>query len=127
VLADLMPGWLMSAILRFDERTEGRFTPAYNIVMSNVAGPAKTLYVDRWRVESWFSTGQLIPGITVNFTGWSYAEQFNLCVLSGSPTVPDAWELMAGFRKSLDELLAVARAAAPRDRALTSGGVACPA
>jgi diacylglycerol O-acyltransferase / wax synthase len=127
VLADLMPGWLMSAILRFDERTKGRFTPAYNIVMSNVAGPAKTLYVDRWRVESWFSTGQLIPGITVNFTGWSYAEQFNLCVLSGSPTVPDAWELMAGFRKSLDELLAVARAAEPRDRAHTSGGVACPA
>jgi WS/DGAT/MGAT family acyltransferase len=113
VLTNLLPGRLMRALRRFDERSEGRFTPGYNVVVSNVPGPEACLYFGPWRVEQWFSTAQLTPGITLNFTGWSYAGEFNLCVLSGSSRVPDAWELMEGFRASFDELLAAARAIPP--------------
>ena len=45
-------------------------------------------------------------------TVWSYCDQFNLCVLADAAAVPDTWELVRGFRTSLDELLAVARAQA---------------
>jgi hypothetical protein len=45
-------------------------------------------------------------------TVWSYCDQFNLCVLADAVAVPDTWELVRGFRTSLDELLAVARAQA---------------
>ena len=45
-------------------------------------------------------------------TVWSYGDQFNLCVLADAVAVPDTWELVRGFRASLDELLAVARAQA---------------
>jgi len=114
VLFDLMPGWAMRALLRFDERTGGRFTPAYDVVMSNVPGPATTSYFGRWRVEHLFSTGQLVHGFTLNVTAWSYDGQFNVCVLTGSPRIDDAWEFIDGFRASLDELRTIAgRASAP--------------
>jgi diacylglycerol O-acyltransferase / wax synthase len=110
VLVDLVPGTLIGALLRLDERTEGRCSPGCNIVVSNVPGPRGHRYVGRWRMEHWFSTGQLSHGATLNFTGWSYAGQFNLCVLAGTTRVPDAWALVNGFRASLEQLLSIARA-----------------
>jgi hypothetical protein len=86
-------------------------------VVSNVQGPSEPLYFGRWVVERWYSTAQLTPGLTVNFTGWSYAGQFNLCALTGSHVVPDAWELIRDFRASLDELIAAARAGSPSEGA----------
>ena len=58
---------------------------------------------------SWFSTGQISHGATLNMTVWSYCDQFNLCVLADAVAVPDTWEFVRGFRASLDELLEVAR------------------
>jgi WS/DGAT/MGAT family acyltransferase len=113
VLPNLMPGGVMRAMRCVDERSRGRFTPGYNVVVSNVPGPGESLYFGPWRVERWFSTAQLTPGITLNFTGWSYAGEFNLCVLAGSSQVPDAWEFIDGFRDSLDELVAMARETQP--------------
>jgi hypothetical protein len=71
-------------------------------------------------MERWFSTGQLWHGAALNFTGWSYAGQFNLCASAGSVQVPDVWELVTEYRASLDELLSIARAQTPRDLATTS-------
>jgi diacylglycerol O-acyltransferase len=51
------------------------------------------------------STGQLVHGAALNFTAWSYGEQFNLCALADAEAVPDTWPLITGFRASLDELL----------------------
>jgi hypothetical protein len=76
-----------------------------------VPGPREPLYLGRWRLERWFSTGQLTHGATVNLTVWSYVDQFNLCVLADAVAVPDTWELMADFRSSLDELLVLVREA----------------
>ena len=92
--------------------TKGRFDTFKNIVVSNVPGPRERRYLGRWRVDSWFSTGQISHGATLNMTVWSYCDQFNLCVLADAVVVPDTWELVHGFRASLDELLAVARAQA---------------
>ncbi len=93
-------------------RTKGRYDTFKNVVVSNVPGPRERRYLGRWRVDSWFSTGQISHGATLNMTVWSYCDQFNLCVLADAVAVPDTWELVRGFRTSLDELLAVARAQA---------------
>jgi WS/DGAT/MGAT family acyltransferase len=111
-LVDFMPGSLVSRLARANARTKGRYDMFKNVVVSNVAGPREPLYLGRWRVDRWFSTGQLTHGATLNFTVWSYGDQFNLCVLADAAVVPDAWELIRGFRSSLDELLAVARGTA---------------
>jgi WS/DGAT/MGAT family acyltransferase len=111
-VVELLPERVLSALARANARTKGRFDPFKNVVMSNVPGPREPLYLGRWRVDRWFSTGQISHGATLNFTVWSYCDQFNLCVLADAVAVPDTWELVRGFRTSLDELLAVARAQA---------------
>lgn len=111
VLSDLIPGGLMRGLARFDERTEGRYTPGSNVVVSNASGARERRYVGRWLIDSWFSTGQVLHGATLNLTGWSYADQFNVCVLAGSADVTDAWELTEGYRAAFDELVALARVA----------------
>ena len=108
-LLELVPGGVVSRLAKANERTKGRHDTFKNVVVSNVPGPREQLYLGRWRVDSWFSTGQLAHGATLNFTVWSYGDQFNLCVLADAVAVADTWELVRGFRDSLDELLAVAR------------------
>ena len=111
-VVELLPERLISGLARGNARTKGRFDTFKNIVVSNVPGPREPRYLGRWRVEHWFSTGQISHGATLNMTVWSYCDQFNLCVLADAVAVPDTWELVRGFRSSLDELLAVARAGA---------------
>jgi len=107
---ELLPERLISSLARANARTRGRFDTFKNVVVSNVPGPREPRYLGRWRVDRWFSTGQITHGATLNMTVWSYCDQFNLCVLADAVAVPDTWELVRGFRTSLDELLAVARA-----------------
>jgi hypothetical protein len=105
-LVDLIPGPVLSALIRLDERTGGgRLMPVSNVIVSNVRGPKDTRFVGRWRLQNWFSTGQVWHGAALNFTGWSYTGEFNLCVLAGSIQVPDAWPLVEHFHAALDELL----------------------
>jgi WS/DGAT/MGAT family acyltransferase len=110
VLVDLIPALLVTAMLHLDERTDGRVTPVSNIVVSNVPGPQDAIYLARWRMDQWFSIGQLWPGATLNFTGWSYDGRFNLCVLADARSVDNAWPLVEGFKSSLAELVTLARA-----------------
>jgi hypothetical protein len=108
-LIDFIPSPVLSAALLLDERTGGRFTPASNVLVSNVRGPEEPRYIGRWQLERWFSTGQVLHGATLNFTGWSYAGEFNVCVLANSSQVSDPWPLLEQFRASLQELLGCAR------------------
>jgi len=105
-LVDLIPGPLISGLIRLDERSGGgRMMPVSNIIVSNVRGPEETRYVGRSRLENWFSTGQVWHGATLNFTGWSYAGEFNFCVLASSRQVPNAWPLVEQFHAALNELV----------------------
>jgi WS/DGAT/MGAT family acyltransferase len=108
-LIDFIPSPVLSAALLLDERTGGRFTPASNVLVSNVRGPEEPRYIGRWQLERWFSTGQVLHGATLNFTGWSYVGEFNVCVLANSSQVSDPWPLLEQFRASLQELLGCAR------------------
>jgi diacylglycerol O-acyltransferase / wax synthase len=112
-LVDLVPGPMMSALARFDERTGGRLMPINNVIVSNVRGPEEARYIGRWRLQQWFSTGQVLHGATLNFTGWSYEGEFNLCVLASSRQVPNAWPLVEGFQVALNELQERGSAARP--------------
>lgn len=109
-IVEILPSAAVSLLARLNARTQGKFDPFSNVVVSNVPGPREPLYLGRWRIERWFSTGQLSHGATLNLTVWSYSEQFNLCVLADAKVVPDVWELLGDVREALDELLVLARA-----------------
>ncbi|MBV8348195.1 MAG: wax ester/triacylglycerol synthase family O-acyltransferase [Mycolicibacterium sp.] len=101
----IMPPGLVSALLRANANTGGRYAPFRNLVVSNVPGPRRPLYLGRRKLDRWLSTGQLAEGAALNITAWSYGEQFNLCALADAKVVPNAWPLIAGFGASLQELL----------------------
>ena len=99
---ELLPERVISSLARGNARTKGRFDTFKNVVVSNVPGPREPRYLGRWRVDRWFSTGQILPRRDAeHMTVWSYCDQFNLCVLADAVAVPDTWELVRGFRTSL--------------------------
>jgi diacylglycerol O-acyltransferase / wax synthase len=104
-VVEIVPGPLVSALAWADEKTNGRYSPFKNVGVSNVPGPRRPLYLGQWKLDRWFSTGQVAHGAALNLTVWSYGDQFNLGALADAEAVPDAWPLIAGFRASLDELL----------------------
>jgi WS/DGAT/MGAT family acyltransferase len=120
-LVDLIPGAVISAWLHASERSDNPLMPVCDTVVSNIRGPDAPLYLGRWRLDRWYSIGQLWPGNGLNFTAWSYAGQFNVCVLADARRVPDAWELIAGFSAALQELVSLARDPARRDKKTTAG------
>ncbi|CKM54470.1 putative diacylglycerol O-acyltransferase [Mycobacterium tuberculosis] len=97
-VVELLPERLISGLARANARTKGRFDTFKNVVVSNVPGPREPRYLGRWRVDQWFSTGQISHGATLNMTVWSYCDQFNLCVMADAVAVRNTWELLGGFR-----------------------------
>ena len=104
-IVEIIPGPVVSALVWANEKTSGRYSPFKNIGVSNVPGPRRQLYLGQWKLDRWFSTGQVAHGAVLNITVWSYGDQFNLGALADAEAVPDVWPLIAGFRSSLDELL----------------------
>ncbi len=89
------------------EKKKGSLSLFANVALSNVPGPRKTLYLDKYKLENWFSTGQICDGTCLNMTMWSYCENVNLCVLGERDAVPDGWKLFKFFREELDQLVAL--------------------
>jgi WS/DGAT/MGAT family acyltransferase len=104
---EIVPEWMRSLYARQSAAKPQRALVS-NVVVSNVPGPRDELYLGRWRLHNWFSTGQVLPGLALNFTGWSYCDQFNVCVLADASAVNDTWAMIDGFRESLRELIEVA-------------------
>ena len=89
--------------------------PSYNAIVSSVPGPAVPLYRHGARLVHMISMGPLVEGIGVNFTGWSYAGEMTIAVMACRERAPDIWDLAAGLRTSLDELIAAVDALPPRE------------
>jgi WS/DGAT/MGAT family acyltransferase len=79
---ELLPERVISSLARGNARTKGRFDTFKNVVVSNVPGPREPRYLGRWRVDRWFSTGQISHGATL----WSAASGLRSTSCSLSPT-----------------------------------------
>ncbi|MEE8303335.1 MAG: WS/DGAT domain-containing protein, partial [Candidatus Tectomicrobia bacterium] len=54
-------------------------------------------------VSNWLSIGQVTGGIGLNITVWSYAENFNVCIMADAEVLPDGWVLIDYITDALDE------------------------
>lgn len=87
--------------------------PSYNVIVSNVRGPARPLYTDGARVVGLYSMGPLSLQQGLNFTAWSYLEDFAVGIHACREHVPDVRALAAGLESELQVL----RGEAERKRA----------
>jgi hypothetical protein len=104
----IMPPWGAKAFswwLR--EKKKGSLSLFANVALSNVPGPRKQLYLDKYKLDNWFSTGQVIDGTCLNMTMWSYCQNVNLCILADKKVLPDGWKLYDYFTRELAALVAL--------------------
>jgi WS/DGAT/MGAT family acyltransferase len=86
--------------------------PSYNVIVSNVRGPERPLYTDGARVEALYSMGPLSLQQGLNFTAWSYLDDFTIGVHACREHVPDIGALAERFPAELEELRKAAQARA---------------
>lgn len=99
----LMPSLYAKAMGWILDRTRGRINQAGNMVLSNVAGPREPLKIGDATVVNWLSIGHVTGGIGLNTTVWSYAGNFNVCIMADAEVLPDGWVLIDYIRDALDE------------------------
>lgn len=96
-----------------------------NMLVSNVRGPERPLYLNGARLEALFPVSTLIVGIGLNVTFMSYAGQMVLGYTANGSALPDIEVLARYTNQAYDALArAAARRAVPRRRAraATRGG-----
>ena len=101
----LCPPWLIKALRWYIHRRNGHFSLFANVVLSNVQGPGDPIFLNRYKLDSWFSTGQVFDGTALNMTLWSYCGAANLCILADSEIITDGWVLFDDFADELAALV----------------------
>jgi len=89
--------------------------PSYNVIVSNVRGPAHPLYADGARVESLSSMGPLAPQQGLNFTAWSYLDELSVGIHACREHVPDLHALAASLPEELEKLRLAAQLRGSRE------------
>lgn len=82
----------------------GYSRPLSNIVISNVPGPADTLYFNGARVEEFYPISLLFNGQALNISVVSYAGQFNLGFTGCRDSLPSMQRLAVYTGEALEEL-----------------------
>ena len=103
-ILQICPPWALGALRWYINRMRGRVGMFGNLMLSNVPGPREHLYFNSYRIENWFSTGQVFDGSCINLTLWSYCDNANLCVMADEKIVPDGWIPFAYFVEELAKL-----------------------
>lgn len=96
-----------SAVLRHYSKanTAARHAPPFNVIVSNVRGPAEPVSIAGASLRDLYSVGPILEGIGLNVTAWSYVDRLNVSLLSCPDLVPDLAPLVGQLRPALDELL----------------------
>lgn len=105
-MSDAIPPTLFGAAARAwgFAHLDARTPPAYNVIISNVAGPPVPFYSAGARVEAMYPLGPLLYGGGLNITVFSYHERIDVGVQTCSELVPEPWVIAERFGPALDEL-----------------------
>ncbi|MGH7896335.1 MAG: WS/DGAT/MGAT family O-acyltransferase, partial [Candidatus Binatia bacterium] len=117
-----------AAIVRLYSRWKigSRVRPPLNVVVSNVPGPPRPLYIAGARLRNLFSVGPVLEGIGLNLTAWSYLDRMNFGVIACREALPDLHEITDGLGDALAELVLAARGDAAAGRGATPAGRSSP-
>jgi diacylglycerol O-acyltransferase / wax synthase len=86
-------------------RIADRMNPPFNLIISNVPGPAVPLYSAGARLEHFYPVSALADGQGLNMTVQSYNGNLDFGFIADRELVPDVWLLTELLQESMDELL----------------------
>ena len=81
-----------------------RTRPPLNLVISNVPGPRTSLYCAGAELQSNFPVSVIVDGVGLNITVVSYKDRVDFGIVGDREQIDDAWSLIDGMRRALDEL-----------------------
>jgi diacylglycerol O-acyltransferase len=84
--------------------TAGRVRPTFNVVISNVPGPDKTLYFRGYRMEAYYPLSIPFQGYGLNITVVSYVDTLDFGFIGCRDTLPHLQRLAVYSREALEEL-----------------------
>ncbi len=99
---------LFGPVLRLAAIGSMAHTPAYNLIVSNVAGPQSPLYFLGAAIAGLYPLGPIFHGAALNMTVMSMHDRVGVGIISCPDLMPDLWELADGFPAALQELLGAA-------------------
>ncbi|MGH9134387.1 MAG: WS/DGAT/MGAT family O-acyltransferase [Ilumatobacteraceae bacterium] len=85
-------------------RIADRMNPPFNLVISNVPGPAIPLYAAGARLEHFYPVSALADGQGLNITVQSYNGNLDFGFIADRQLVPDVWTMTELLHESMDEL-----------------------
>jgi hypothetical protein len=91
-------------ILQLMSGLGGRMRPVFNVTISNVPGPEKTLYYEGAKLEAMFPVSLIAHGGALNITCLSYAGSLNFGYTGCRDTLPSMQKLAVYTGEALDEL-----------------------
>ena len=106
-IVQLCPPWILGLLRWYINKKRGGIGLFGNLALSNVPGPREPLYFNTYKLDSWFSTGQVFDGSSINVTLWSYCQDANLCILADEKVISDGWVPYAYFVEELDKLVSL--------------------
>lgn len=89
-------------------RIADRMNPPFNLIISNVPGPAHPLYSAGARLEHFYPVSALADGQGLNITVQSYDGNLDFGFVADRELVPDVWVMTDLLQESMDELSSLA-------------------
>ncbi|HEU0042390.1 MAG TPA: wax ester/triacylglycerol synthase family O-acyltransferase, partial [Jiangellaceae bacterium] len=86
-------------------RIADRMNPPFNLIISNVPGPAHPLYSAGARLEHFYPVSAIADGQGLNMTVQSYNGNLDFGFIGCWELVPDVWTLTDYLHESMQELL----------------------
>jgi hypothetical protein len=87
-----------------------------NFIVSSVRGSSTPMYVAGVRMEGIYPMSIITPGMGINFTCVSYADNVDFGVAIEPELLPDAWSIVNGLEEALAEYMALVRKKTPGKR-----------
>jgi WS/DGAT/MGAT family acyltransferase len=86
-------------------RVADRMNPPFNVMISNVPGPAHPLYSAGARLEHFYPVSAIADGQGLNMTVQSYAGSLDFGFIACRELVPDLWSMARYLDEALEEHL----------------------
>ena len=102
-----IPPAVQARASRMTMELTGRLAPPLNLVISNVPGPRDPLYLAGAQLQGHFPVSVVTDGVGLNMTVMSYRDHVDFGLVGDRNLLGDAWPLMEGLERSLDELCEV--------------------
>ena len=92
-------------------RIADRMNPPFNLVISNVPGPAQPLYSAGAQLQHFYPVSTIIDGQGLNMTVQSYNGNLDFGFVACRELVPDLWDMVDMLHDAMAELVQLADAA----------------